>query len=528
MSRLLIIGLILLAAVAIVLRTANLAQRPMHCDEAVHAIKLKNFWAGNGYKYDPHEYHGPDLYYFTLPVLFLKNAAPNLSNISEADLRIIPAIFGFLTVLVLLLLTSKKAGQTWNNSIYWAMALLGISGPFVFYSRYFIHETLLVFFTVLFAGALLRYYFTTNIAWVLVAGLALGLMHSSKETFVFNLFGLAAGGIFEYVLGLKNKTAIFKPNKKIILHTLLALVVAFFVSLTFFTSFFSDLDGIADSVKTYVFWFERSQKLAVHHHPWYYYFGLLIYNPKVGFTFGNEGFITLMALFGAVVAFMSLFKPDSMSIDFILARFIAIYTLVVAFIYSAIPYKTPWCLLNFWLGAIILAGWGISNLFEKLRKSTYQKILAFFIVCIGLLLTFFHTWSTSFRYFATPANPYVYAHTSPDIMRLVNTVQRLAEIHPNKKDMLIKVMVKTGDYWPLPWYFRDLNKCGWWSSIPTNPEAPVVISSPEFDSELEPRFKGRYVPIGYYALRHAVFLEAYVDLKLWTEYLKKFPPLDSD
>ena len=40
--------------------------RPMHADEAVHADKFGTLLEGGGYAYDPSEYHGPTLYYLTL------------------------------------------------------------------------------------------------------------------------------------------------------------------------------------------------------------------------------------------------------------------------------------------------------------------------------------------------------------------------------------------------------------------------------------------------------------------------------
>ena len=39
-------------------------------------------------------------------------------------------------------------------------------------------------------------------------------------------------------------------------------------------------------------------------------------------------------------------------------RFLAIYTFVLTALYSLISYKTPWCVLSFWHGMILLAGVG--------------------------------------------------------------------------------------------------------------------------------------------------------------------------
>ena len=39
-------------------------------------------------------------------------------------------------------------------------------------------------------------------------------------------------------------------------------------------------------------------------------------------------------------------------------RFLALFSAILATAYSLISYKTPWCLLNFWFGIILLAGVG--------------------------------------------------------------------------------------------------------------------------------------------------------------------------
>ncbi|MCK5270124.1 MAG: hypothetical protein KAJ46_05035, partial [Sedimentisphaerales bacterium] len=51
---------------SLVLRVPRLRQRPMHCDEAVHAEKFAMLLEEGTYVYDPLEYHGPTLNYLTL------------------------------------------------------------------------------------------------------------------------------------------------------------------------------------------------------------------------------------------------------------------------------------------------------------------------------------------------------------------------------------------------------------------------------------------------------------------------------
>jgi predicted membrane-bound mannosyltransferase len=64
------LGLLLIAAGALLFWGRGLGQRPMHQDEAIGADKFHSLWESHKYVYDPVEYHGPTLNYFTLPVVW--------------------------------------------------------------------------------------------------------------------------------------------------------------------------------------------------------------------------------------------------------------------------------------------------------------------------------------------------------------------------------------------------------------------------------------------------------------------------
>ncbi|HSD67347.1 MAG TPA: hypothetical protein VLF95_11635, partial [Vicinamibacteria bacterium] len=85
---------VLLAAA---LRFPGLAARPMHADEAVHADKLGTLLETGRYAYDPAEYHGPTLYYLTLPSAWLQGARRYV-GIDEVTLRVVPAVLGVVLV----------------------------------------------------------------------------------------------------------------------------------------------------------------------------------------------------------------------------------------------------------------------------------------------------------------------------------------------------------------------------------------------------------------------------------------------
>ena len=129
-------------------------------------------------------------------------------------------------------------------------------------------------------------------------------------------------------------------------------------------------------------------------------------------------------------------------------------------------------------------------------------------------------------YAADHRNPYNYAQTSRDLLRLVQQVEALAQVHPQGRQMLVKVMTSEGDCWPLPWYLRNLKPVGWWDHVPADPYAPVMVVSAQFHAALDE--KGTHVMAGYFELRPRVFLELYVDLELWRAYLARTRPSATD
>src|SRR5213080_3845862 len=57
----------LITVVAAILRFVDLALKPLHHDEGVNGFFLTSLVHDGVYKYDPANYHGPTLYYLTLP-----------------------------------------------------------------------------------------------------------------------------------------------------------------------------------------------------------------------------------------------------------------------------------------------------------------------------------------------------------------------------------------------------------------------------------------------------------------------------
>jgi len=173
---------LLAVAGALALRVPNLSNRPLHNDEAVNAVKAAELWQHGRYVYDPDEYHGPALHYVTAAFLWLSRA-PDADHINDATLRYAPVAFGVGLILLLLLFADGLS----RHALAWAALFIAVSPAMVFYSRYFIHEMSLVFYTALTFGAGWRYIQTRRPVWAVLAGAGVGLMFATKETFVITL-----------------------------------------------------------------------------------------------------------------------------------------------------------------------------------------------------------------------------------------------------------------------------------------------------------------------------------------------------
>jgi predicted membrane-bound mannosyltransferase len=480
--------LILAATIcSVALRLPQLKQRPMHGDEAVHAFKFGELLEDGFYDYDPNEYHGPTLNYFTLIPAWCARAQKS-TDLSETTLRIVPVFFGVLLILLLLLMVD---GLGRAGSIC-AAVLTAISPAMVYYSRYYIQEMLLVCFTFGVIASGYRYSRSKSIKWAILAGIFLGLMNATKETCIIAYGSMVLALVLTLLMSGRQNGSVLNPIKTIKpCHLIAALVAAAIVSVLFFSSFLSNPTGILDSVRTYTTYFDRAGQNQLHNHPW-----AIIKRPMKG-------------------------------VDFHLLRFIAFYTLAMTVVYSVIPYKTPWCLLGFLHGMILLAGVGAVALINLTPNILWRMLIGILLIASGSHLAW-QGYLNSYKYHSDSRNPYVYAHPTTDVFTITERVEELAKVHPDGHAMLIQVICPGGDYWPLPWYFRHFEKVLWWTDIDKNVmPAPVIIASASMEPKLPEYFylpppgqKNLYIPLfdTYLELRPQIELRGYVTKDLSDSY----------
>jgi len=541
------------ALVALGSRSPRLRMRPMHTDEAVHAEIFRTILESGAYRYDPHEYHGPTLHYFTLIPAWL-GSTRQYAQITEATLRIVPVVFSVVVILLTVLIADGL-----GPAAVLAAVLTALSPAMFFYSRYYIQETLLVCFTFGLIACGYRYACSRRLPWAIAAGVFAGLMHATKETAIiaFGSMGLAiavmallhlrsrrvaasrpkALAMVPSVSGQGHRQAALdaatRQNRESLacvkpLHIVLGVLAAVVVSALFYSSFLSHPRGILDSYLTYGSYFGRAAgESTAHVHPWYHYLQMLLFVKYGNGPIWTEGWIVLLALVGMAAAV----KGSGLgAIDPKLVRFIALYTLAMTIIYSAVPYKTPWCLLSFLHGMILLAGVGGVVLRRRAGSPALRGAVAvLLIVAAGHLA--FQAYRANWVYYADSRNPYVYAHPTTEVFTAVEKVREYAGLTSPEfpGGVPVQIVAPGNDYWPLPWYLRSF-KTGCYSSVPEpNEIGPLILISSSLEAtlahrlyqEMPPERRRMYMYLfdaPYYIwLRPQVGLMGFVRKDLWEQ-----------
>jgi uncharacterized protein (TIGR03663 family) len=396
-----------------------------------------------------------------------------------------------------------------------AILLQGISPAIVFYNRYYIHESLLVFFSVATMVSAYFYFQKKNIIWAILSGAFLGLMIATKETWIIFLLAMAIA-LFSTI---KFQTIVKSINLR---HLFLMLGSTAVICILFYSSFFQNLQGIPDALISYKEYFLSAGGKKIHHHPWYYYLGLLIYFKNGSFPFWSEGFVIVLAITGV---FLLIRKRTGAFGDTNILRFISIYTLSLIIIFSLIPYKTPWNFLGFLPGLAILSAFAIVEL-SRIWQKKYIRYIYYGLIMVGLSHLLWESVILNYKYYSSPANPYVYAHPGKDVFYMHEQIDQMTKTHPAGNNIHIQVIATGDDYWPLPWYFRSYPRIGWWNHVPVDePAAPVIILAADLEPDLlrklyeqpPPGKRDLYLPIfdRYTELRPGVEFRGYIKKGDW-------------
>jgi uncharacterized protein (TIGR03663 family) len=504
-------------AAGLTLRLIRLDVRPMHHDEANQAVKFGALLERGEYAYDAHDHHGPTLYYLTLPVAWVRGQA-TMASLDEWTLRGVPVAFGATTILLLTLLPAG-IGRT---AVAAAALLMALSPAMVFYSRMYIQESMFACFTLTFVIAIGRAMTERGWWWPVLAGTAAGLAAATKETAVIVLpASLAACALAGWSLG-STRSSVAPANAGWRRAAIVSSAIAAGIASLFYSSFLTHPGGVLEPLRAAVTYFQRGVDPAGHVHSWHYYLGLLAWSSSGGLVW-TEVLVLVLAAVGVVTAWTPL-DPSRREAAF-WRRYLTGSAVITLAIFSAIPYKTPWNLVPFYAVTIVSAGIGVSALVSALARATALRAAHVFVagaVAIAYAHLGWQAWRASVVYASDPRNPYVYAQTVPDAVRMATRIRDLAALHRERERMPVTVIAPPDEQWPLPWYLRTMMRVGYWTDARDAPDltAPVIVSSTGHAEMLDAALGDRYVS-EFFGLRPEVLLTLYVERGLWDRFLSR-------
>lgn len=503
------IAFLLILVAGLSLRVPHLSERPMHHDEANQAYRFGILLEEGTYAYDADDHHGPTLYYLTLPIAWL-TGVDSFAASTEITYRVLPVIFGMLLILAIPILRNGMG----CIAVLAAALLTAISPGLAYYSRFYIQEMLLVFFTFTAIAAGWQSFKSGSRGWAILSGLSVGLMFATKETALIAYAALFGAGLICALLARSKHL----PMKNLLLAGVCAAIIALFL----FSSFLTNPHGPLESILAFKGYFARGSGVDTEHvHPWDFYLRMLTYYRFEGGRAWSEGLALGLGLVGCGFIIRNRLPENC---DPGLARFLMFYTLLLTTAYSVIPYKTPWCILSFLHGWILLAGIGVAALFDWCSRvvtvhgaAKALKLATVLLLAWPVFATYRLAQRTVFRYAADYRNPYVYAHTSPDFKNLANRINNLVAASPKGNKLYVQVIARPDSTWPLPFYMRKLPNVGYWTdaaSVPGKVKPDIIISTPDFKTDPDDFLTE------FYGLRADTLLAIHIDTALWETFLE--------
>lgn len=522
-ERVWLIASIAILLVAVALRLYALDLKPMHHDEGVNGFFLTNLVRQGIYRYDPTNYHGPTLYYLALPGV-------QLFGLSTFALRFLTVLFGVGTIWLILSLRR----QIGTLAALTGAALIAVSPGAVYYSRYFIHETLFVFFTLGIVVAALRFHETARLRYLILAASSAALLFATKETAFVSLgtialawlvawwwttsdfnFDKAAHSLFGFPISARKKrnakrrstqaepagnTPATLPVRlggrdRVVMLAVYAAGAFVVINVLFYSSFFTNWPGVSAAVAAMKVWANTGTSE----------FHGKRFDTYITWLLQEEMSIFLLAIGGSLVA---LFGERLNRF----AIFVGAWGFGMLAAYSLIPYKTPWLMLSFIVPMAVVGGYAVQHLSGRSWATWKAPAPALVVMGAALTICVYQTVVLNFRQYDNDQYPYVYAHTSRELTSLVNEVERMAARAGTKE---IGVSIATAENWPLPWYFRDYPRVGYVGTVSErydSKDTPLVIGRESTEANEDQSAKLRavlgpdYAKLGTYTLRPGVRL----------------------
>ena len=439
--------------------------KPPQHDEGVNGWFIEEVIAKGFYEYDPANYHGPLHFY----ILFLFKLL--LGNNLWA-LRIPTVLFSLATLFLFLKLEPYLGRWTVKIGCLFAAVSPGI----IFYSRYAIHEAELYFFSVMSLLGFFRLREVNDLRACWLLGLGITGMLVTKETYIVILicFVLAVWGVriyerFSPSAEIKTCPAPSYTRKDVFR----VLFYCIFIYVILYSGFFLNWDGLGGIFRSFGDWFTHGvdEKAGQKGH-----FKPVIYWIQLFLRYEWGAFAGLLFCF-------PLLGPSSRN-----RRILALYGCGHLLLYSLIPYKTPWCILQLIWPFLFISAGGIQDL---IIQKGFRRLAAISLMAVIVAVSAGKAVSLNFFHYADDSEPYVNVQTFKPVMAVIEKIKRAAADDPARTHLPVHIVMKS--YWPISWLLVDFTKTYYYTDhFPPRADANVIFCDRNRRAALELKFKRKY------------------------------------
>ncbi len=354
-----------------------------------------------------------------------------------------------------------------------AALAMAVSPGMVFYGRYAIHESWLLFFLLLtawgFAG--LWQFGERQHLWAAVLGVT-GMM-LTKETYVIHVVAmlLAVPALFALEQVSRSAPAFIAGQRWARGDLKTAALVGASLIFFFYSGGLLDWSALPGIWETFSTWIATGTRGETgHEKEWSYWLALL----------ARYEWPALLGLIAAPFIVM----PGTQR----MVRFFAIYGLGALIAYSLVAYKTPWCLIVLMWPFLFLFGLALDQAFSRFDR---WIVGALALVVAGYSLA--ATCLLNFNDYADETEPYVYVQTTTDVNKLADPLLFLAARDP--VNYHLKGYLLTLDTHPMNWLLGDFTSVavGDEEHLPTKvDDAEFLIIDQSSVEQIEPKLSDTY------------------------------------
>jgi uncharacterized protein (TIGR03663 family) len=434
-------------------RFAALSIKPPHSDEGVNGFFVNQLWERGYFIYSSQNYHGPLLF-------SLFQISEKLFGFGIHSLRAVTALFSLFTVWIIL-----RTAVLGRYASFFAAMALALSPGMIFFGRSAIHEPVFVFFQVLWMVGFMKLKERIDRQAILMFSAGLMGCVLLKETFV--IFGcslLAAWAWIEIspgLLGALGRRVDSPPrvgsegvDGRFLLKTGIILICLWVV---FFAGFFHNRKGMTDFFVALIPWLKTGVGGSGHDKPFSYWLDLM----------GRYEWAALAGIVGAAAGVFS----HSWKM-----RAVSFFALVNSLVYSLIPYKTPWCIMDILWPFVLVSGYWFERAVIALHRKSVPAFLL--ILCVAAIIVG-HSAVVGYRLnyvnYTGPHEPYVYVQTKNDVTMIQELIRTKTRERPDFQNLKVQVNVK--DPWPLPWLFSRLPRAEFGNqNLPPVPGADIIFT----------------------------------------------------